>query len=249
MRPNQEEPIVIGGCARSGTTLMLAVLSCHPHVYAIDKETRAFCTKIVADQISTEETTMMRIDKIEAHLASRSVSASCRRWCEKTPGNIMVVRRILAHFNERVKIINMVRDGRDVVTSIHPANPNEAWVSRERWVWNVSVGIGIETHPCVMTVRYEDLVLDFEATVKKVSAFISEPDHELFLSFPEGCSLKHFENLPDFEQNIRRPLSASSIGRWQAPEHSEAVRALLETPGAIDCLRHHGYSLEGCNLR
>ena len=36
-------PILIGGCGRSGTTLLLAVLSCHPAIVAIDEETRAFC--------------------------------------------------------------------------------------------------------------------------------------------------------------------------------------------------------------
>ena len=42
-RLSRMSPIVIGGCARSGTTLLLSVLSCHPNVYAIPVETQALC--------------------------------------------------------------------------------------------------------------------------------------------------------------------------------------------------------------
>jgi hypothetical protein len=38
-----QKPIIIGGCARSGTTLLLSVLSCHPNIYAIPDETYTFC--------------------------------------------------------------------------------------------------------------------------------------------------------------------------------------------------------------
>jgi len=36
-------PIVIGGCARSGTSLLLSLLSCHPQIIAIPVETQTLC--------------------------------------------------------------------------------------------------------------------------------------------------------------------------------------------------------------
>ena len=39
----EASPLIIGGCGRSGTTLLLSVLSAHPKVLAIPHETEAFC--------------------------------------------------------------------------------------------------------------------------------------------------------------------------------------------------------------
>ncbi len=37
-----QSPVIIGGCARSGTTLVLAILAAHPSIYTIPNEIRAF---------------------------------------------------------------------------------------------------------------------------------------------------------------------------------------------------------------
>ena len=36
-------PVIVGGCERSGTTLLLSILSSHPAIQAIPVETWAFC--------------------------------------------------------------------------------------------------------------------------------------------------------------------------------------------------------------
>ena len=48
-------PISIGGAPRSGTTLLLSVLSAHPSLFAINHETFAFCPRATDPEFATPE--------------------------------------------------------------------------------------------------------------------------------------------------------------------------------------------------
>ena len=41
---------------------------------------------------------------------------------------------IIKLFDGKVKIINMIRDGRDVITSMHPNGKGRYWVTKDRWI-------------------------------------------------------------------------------------------------------------------
>ncbi len=45
-------PIIIGGCGRSGTTLLLSILGSHPNIQAIKDETGLFLKQNMKDNIS-----------------------------------------------------------------------------------------------------------------------------------------------------------------------------------------------------
>ena len=80
-----------------------------------------------------------------------------------------------SRFGGRVKLIQTVRDGRDVVTSMHPTRQeNGFWISPERWVADVSAGLPYDRHPRVCVVRYEDLVMDYGKTIRRICNFLQE---------------------------------------------------------------------------
>ena len=228
------KPIVIGGSGRSGTTLLLSVLSCHPHIYAINDEPRAMAP---GQHLNPMKKAPFKIDRIYQYLISHPIPDHCNRWCEKTPRNVLHFDRILHHFGKGVRIINMVRDGRDVVTSRHPTDPSRYWVSPEIWARDVSAGLQVEDHPQVLTIRYEDLVNHYEQTVRDVCDFINEEFVDDFLRYPESA---HVQFNPAWF-GTARAINPASIGRWEKSEHQHIVDEFMKTPQAVQLMEHYEY--------
>ncbi len=241
--PSQNEPIIIGGCARSGTTLMLAILSCHPTIFAISTETMAFYparhpmlhSPMYEDNIPPPPP--IDISRIHKHLPTFQNDSSLLRWCEKTPKNVLVYDEIINFFKNRVKIINMVRDGRDVVTSYHPNKPKEFYVHPQRWIYDISCGIKKEKNSQIITIRYEDLIANFKETIKNLCIFLGNIDPTPLYRYPEGATFSHHKA---WFRPIK-PISKNSVGRWKNIHCEKTVDSLMKTPGALECLQHYNY--------
>lgn len=231
-----ENPILIGGCGRSGTTLLLSLLSAHPNIYGIEK-TGAFCISAYSDE--PDPGPDFKVERIYCHLAGSEVETErYSRWCEKTPKNVLFARQILDYFGEGARFINIVRDGRDVVTSIHPSDPESPWVSPERWVRDVSAGTELEEAPRALTVRYEDLVRSPLEVLRRICRFVGEPfAEEAFRAYPESAQIQSSRNW----SSGARAISDSSIGRWREDSRAPAVERLLSIEEARALLRYYGY--------
>jgi hypothetical protein len=152
-----ENPVFIGGSGRSGTTLFLSLLSAHPDIYAIPDETAAFCPTAYYEEEDLQAA--FNIERAYSFLMDPNVPLErYSRWCEKSPKNVLFAERLLDYFGDRTRFINVVRDGRDVVTSRHPSDPDEYFVQPEEWVRDVAAGRRIEDDPRVITVRYEEFI-------------------------------------------------------------------------------------------
>ncbi|MCF7916350.1 MAG: sulfotransferase [Candidatus Omnitrophica bacterium] len=231
------DPIIIGGCGRSGTSLLLSILSCHPHIFTFPNETYFFCPMVYDKNVDFNSP--FRIQDFCRLLFSFKIPWSCRRWCEKTPQNVIFFGRILKYFGKKVKIINIVRDGRDVITSRHPSDLSKFWVSSQRWINDVEAGLSYENHPQVLTIRYEDLINNYETTVKSICAFIGEDFRKEFLQFPKTAK----EKLTEFKalNNEVQSIFADSIGRWKDPKYALRVEELMNNPRAKKILAHYHY--------
>lgn len=237
-------PIVIGGCGRSGTSLLVSILSCHPHIFAIAEETVALCPDGYGPDGLYNRNPKMDVPlepwRIYRYLIDHLDRGEYRRWCEKTPRNVLYFRRILEHFGRRVRLIHIVRDGRDVITSRHPTDPSGFWVSPDRWVRDVAAGREFEGHPQVLTLRYEDLLRDYEGTLRRLCDHIGEKFHPAFLDYPESARVK--QSLAWF--GGARKITTDSIGRWKRPEFADRIKTFMSEPGAVELLQHFGYPVE-----
>lgn len=232
--------IVIGGCGRSGTTLLLSVLSCHPRIFAIGDETTALCPQAYADDV--DFTLPLRTDIIYRHLLTNDNDILPERWCEKTPKNVLFFHRLVQELGPDARFIHVVRDGRDVVTSKHPDGGDRYWSSPQRWVEEVTAGKNMESHPQVKLVRYEDLVTSYETTLRDLCDFLGEPFSELLLKYPETANVHgSVENIAWFHG--RQKPHAASIGKWRSPELRPRVDEFLRYPEAINLLEHYGYEV------
>lgn len=230
-----ENPIVIGGCGRSGTTLLLSMLSCHPQIAAVAGESNAFCPD--AYSANPDLTLPFRLDWLWRRLMESPPPAGALRLCEKTPRNVLVFDRILHHYGDRVRIIHIVRDGRAVVTSRHPSDPTAYHVSPRRWTEETLCGIAAERDARVVRVRYEDLVTDHVAAMRRLCDFLQLPFVDSFLRYPETARVTEHSAW----SAGARSVSSSSLATWRQPQHEGAVRALLDYPGASALLRTLGY--------
>src|SRR5687768_12561372 len=83
-------PIFIGGCARSGTTLLLSIMSSHPGIFAIPFETKCFAAGRPSDPGAA-----FRIGRFHRLLLSCAIPRSAYRWCEKSTKNVLTFGRII----------------------------------------------------------------------------------------------------------------------------------------------------------
>lgn len=136
---SRETPIIIGGCGRSGTTLMRVILDSHSQI-ACGPESNVFpspnrlnagspgAEKLAKkfDLSSNEMSELLNTSTTRAEFAARFFDsyrnhAGKPLWADKTPRNIQVMPYILEHF-PRARFVHVIRDGRDVVCSLrtHP---------------------------------------------------------------------------------------------------------------------------------
>ena len=228
-------PIIIGGCGRSGTSLLLSILSAHPSIFAIPDETNAFCP--TAYTRNTDLNAPLELDRIRQILSTSQVPNKATRWCEKTPKNIIFFRKILQIFGRDIQLINIVRDGRDVITSRHPSNPDRSRVGLERWIQDVNAGVAFDTHPQVLVVKYESLVLNFRETVERICEFLREPVNARILEWHTYATVRRHSAWP----STLKAMHSQSIGRWRLPEYSDLVAEMMADVDAIRLLKHYGY--------
>lgn len=158
-------PIFIVGCGHSGTSLLLAILGTHSRIYAIPFESSI----AIKDNQQRFYKALARFDKM-------AIVAGKPRWVEKTPKHIRHIRRILEWCPD-AKILIILRDGRDVAFSIQ-ARTGDLENGIKRWVEDNRAGKEFWGHPNVYVVKYEDLIGDFESTIKDILSFLGEEYEE-----------------------------------------------------------------------
>lgn len=229
-----EPPVLIGGCGRSGTTLLLSILSSHPEVFACPKELSLFKYWKSGNNGRGEPE---RIDRLYTTFLRSRIGRKVNRWCEKTPNNIRYVNRIDTYFKGRFAFIQIIRDGRDVILSRHPSSEGAYYVDPARWVEDVTMGLTLLDDPRVLTIRYESLVQDYIPTIRKVLHHLDLSITDEILSWYDHSTVRRN---PAYFSGLEK-LHTHSIGKWKDPVYRERVDELLRYPGAIELLKKLKY--------
>lgn len=217
-----QDPLVIGGCGRSGTTLLLSIMSAHPDIFAIPHESVSLVNwESRARDVSTGGLHPIRIDRLYRHLLKSRIPPGSRRWCEKTPRNIHHAENILKYWSE-AQFIHIIRDPRDVLTSRHRNKPGEYWVSLNRWVKDVSKGLDLQDHPRLFTIRYEDLVQDFEPTIQALCNSLGMKCGTEILNWHTHTTVRKNRS---WEGKVVK-LHSNSLKKWELPEHGERLNQI-----------------------
>lgn len=222
----KERPVFIIGYERSGTTLLMAMLGCHPrigipevgwlypriypwrHTYgnlSINSNLRTMAAEMlfglnkplwgmnvnpgaIVDEILDMAQEKSFAGIYEAmHQRYLMETGTKMRWGQKTPNNLYFVPQILDCF-PNAQFLFIVRDGRDAaVTSLSSAfGAGNIWGAAYTWhKANRFVNKFRETYDSTTwcDVRYEDLCLEPEKTLKRVCDFIGEEFYPSMLDF------------------------------------------------------------------
>ena len=232
----QSPPILIGGAQRSGTTLLLAMLSAHPHIWALPDETSAFQSWTKDKNGKSQQP--VKLYRIYKKILSSRIPSNAKRWCEKTPLHVRYIRQIMDFFEEDVRFIHITRDGRDVMTSIHHDEPDRFFVPPKRWVNDVRAGLAFKDHPNILTIKYEDLIRENATVLKRICEFLDEPFEDEIRNWYDYTPKRKDKAWSSKLQD----LYTSSIGRWKNPKFEERIKEVLDNEEVRSLLEELGYA-------
>ena len=198
MTTSTARPIFIVGCQRSGTTLMRLMLDSHPNV-SCGPETRFLqdFAKLTSD--SWDRLSLYGFPKsywldksaefFDSFQAEYAKSRGKTRWADKTPRYALS----LGYINElfpNCQIVHVIRDGRDVVASHRDrwgywsaVKAVEKWPRYIRAARRVGERLADDRYT---EVRYEELVLRTEATMRELLQFLGEPWDDAVLHYDQA---------------------------------------------------------------
>jgi sulfotransferase family protein len=231
------KPIFIVASPRSGTTLLLSILGAHPNIYAIPHQTYAFARwKSIRDRSYKYFPT--RIDRLYRYLIFHKIKLTANRWCEKTPRHIRSISEIVDYYNGDVKIIHIIRDGRDVAVSSHPTHTGRHyWVPVDKWVKDVRSGLKYKDEAFIHNVHYEDLVSDHISEAKKIFQFLEEDFTAKIENWVQETNIKRSIHWKENVQSVHK----KALGKWKTPEHAEKMEEFFSNENAVELLKELGY--------
>lgn len=250
------DPVFIGGCERSGTTLLRVMLDTHPNIHCgpeakIIAKTipcwmrqRKANTDVLRDYYHFTDGTIDALYRdIILSAISRGHTLKTRRLAEKSPQNVFYYRQIRALFPAS-PIVNVVRDGRDVVASLLEMDWTDSRGRRldfttdltaacRRWLSAIQAARMFSSGPLAppyLQIRYEDLVCRPRETLTPLLAMLGESWEEGLLAFHQVDRELGTESSAG---PVQETLATDRIGRWKtkfsAAELAVIKRHLRET--------------------
>ncbi len=243
MRPSDMSPIFIGGAGRSGTTLMRTILDSHPNICCGPEvkvlsmagdlwgqcQTGALRDIFAEYGLAAEDVNVNFANFCYSFVAKLHATSGATRWAEKTPVNISYLEFLSAAF-PLSKHVHLIRDGRDVCSSLLTMNWVDVRTGRpvpytkdmtsaaEYWKGVIERARRfIRSHSGLAAnyreVRYEELVLDTQRAVGELMDFLGEPFAPELLRHHESDHV--YGALESSTEQVKRPVSPESIGRWR----------------------------------
>ncbi|MEB3884959.1 tetratricopeptide repeat protein [Lyngbya sp. CCY1209] len=197
-----KNPIFIVGCGHSGTSIMLAILSSHPSLHPIPKESNLFMKSDCEIRA-----TLHQWDR-----KCREVGKKC--WVEKTPTHIFQIGQ-LSLYRPEAQFILMLRDGRDVACSLKARQPNGVFSTMvDRWIYDNLAGLQYWNDYRVKVVKYESLVVNPATTLKDVCEFLQEDYTSSMLDYHKTPRFWYGEQIQKPETHIGQAVH-TQLRNWQ----------------------------------
>jgi hypothetical protein len=195
--------IFVGGCPRSGTTLVQRVLNCHPEIYGgpefdfvpsiadLFREMQNSIRRGRIDAILDEKGLAHAFRSLLIDLFMPKLQAECAKYLsEKTPSNVLAFAWLEECAPEAKKIL-VIRDPRDVVSSMLEVGQRQRRRhGRPSWFTKDTVAAVDYMNRCLeggtalaeisancLVIYYEDVVFDALAVANQMYRFIGV--HEL----------------------------------------------------------------------
>jgi len=268
--------VVMGGAARSGTTLLRGTMGRHPLIASLP-ETTVFLHRITSarhlgqrlgwNPVLIEQWQARSRSQVEfIERVHRAVVAEFGRpvWIEKTPANVLRFGFVRRSFPQ-AKLVHVIRDGRDVVSSLRwkpwakiprdipRASPEAARRCGLLWARSVRAGLAHRSDKAYFELKYEDLVADPEAVLRRLLDFLEIPWSGRVLAttaVPHGSAQRPMTASDDWPDDVKESFRQDqivadgavfrdSVGRWR--DDLSLADAVVLQPVIGDLLIELGY--------
>lgn len=139
---------------------------------------------------------------------------------DKDPRLIEFLPAVFARYPD-AQIVHIVRDPRDVVLSKEKA----AWSARRPWWFNLLIGVvqlqemyRMLAPPCVwrvISVRYEDLLSDTSATLRRITDELDLHFDYGMLAYGDTANELRADDEASWKDNVSGPLLTGNSGKWR----------------------------------
>jgi hypothetical protein len=141
------------------------------------------------------------------------------RWGDKTPAYIEIVPELLSMYPQ-AQFIHVIRDGRDVAKSTQATGWRGRWLHDNTRTWTEALEhharwaqMGFRER--ILAIRYEDLVLTTEVTLRNVCRFLGEQYESQMLSWQGQVD----EQIPARERmyhsKLKLKIGSEGVARWK----------------------------------
>lgn len=251
---DEPSPVFLVGFPRSGTTLLDQILDSHPSIQTLEeipiilslaKEYEALAAESAPDGETRRQIQARYFELVSAHINLLPGST----LIDKLPLNINTAPLIVRIF-PNARFILALRHPLDVCMScfMQPFGPNEVMLNFARldstaqlyhhtmrlWL-RIEHEMGLVVH----RIRYEDLVQDFDAEVRRLLAFLELPWDDRVREFAAHAAGRGRINTPSYHQ-VTRSLNRDALYRWRRYERQLAPIVPVLAP----YINAYGYSNE-----
>lgn len=257
--PKTDDPVIVFGAPRSGTTYLCQLLNSHPDVF-VSNEVRLFSWLHRSHETLTRDDSALLGERVRftewlrheyPALVRRfydHLSPTTRYWGDKNPHYASRQNagclEYIANLFPGARFIHLIRDGRAVVSSLLRKlnSSGEPWAHFEAAIelWEEHVDIGCAFGQWVATERYfqihyERLVADDQGTAEALFAFLTIPMHDRVLEF---CRREQARRTP-YSGPTRILHSDAAQSDWKIVLTPQQRLTCLSRLGRQ--LIHHGY--------
>jgi hypothetical protein len=205
-------------------------------------------------------------DAIRAFFEAYAERVRKPRWGDKTPRYVTRMR-LIADALPEAHFVHVIRDGRDVALSVRDRTVKDYTVERVAQRWKEKVSKARRDAPLLkhyVELRYEDLVLDPEGSLRKISEFVDLPYDDAMLRYHEKAERRLLEmarELPEQGGKTRlsverrmatharttEPPDPERVTRWRNEMSADDQTAFEAVAG--DLLVELGYEAGGAEGR
>jgi hypothetical protein len=265
------EPIIVVGCQRSGSTLLGSVLGAHSKIVAIPEAqffvdcmpsntdiehdikelysniAEHYRFKIWKFKIPNPICPKSSFQHAYTHLISEYNHSThgkleAKYWVDHQPGHIKHLNKIKNAF-PKVRVVNIIRDGRAVANSILPLDWGPNSINRAAYFWEKRVGYGLAAHNIMgkqmITIKYEDLTQNPKTEIEKLCLFL---DLDFEPEMMKGNGLRVPEFTDKQHHLVGKGMNTSRVDKWKTELGSRNIEIFESLTD--DFLTYLGYPLE-----
>ena len=240
-------PVIVGGCHRSGTSLLRRLLNAHSRIHC-GPEVKFF--RDLYGDYPADPLTHLRFFTTARTMASESdlldvmggafialheraaASAGKVRWADKTPENVLYLADWQRLLDDRWLFVHVVRNPLDTLASIKQVRfpltipPDlEARIAFYRQYTQAGAAFGVRHPGRCYRVAYEDLVLSPESTLGSLMQWLGEALEPSQFTFND---VRQQPGLEDPNVASTAGIHSASVDRWASvltPEEVSTIRA------------------------